>query len=378
MNVRTIIKRVIVAFAKMLPHNSIVFESIPDLSDNSKAVFDEMIRRGMNKKYKMIWLCKDNATYPTIENTKYISQIKCGGIKAFLYVAKAKCLISCNTFLIKNGDYQKSVYVMHGVGLKKAGTYTAPKGIDFITCLSEPLNRVIADEIHVDYSIMKVTGFPRNDALLNASPEKVKALFNNRYHKIIVWYPTFRQHTGGPSYSDSSITLPIIHNPQDAEELNQAAKACNVLIVLKPHFSQDLSLIKDGGYSNIKLITDEFFKINNLSSYEFVGGCDALVTDYSSIFFDYLLCNKPIASVWEDIEEYKRNRGFAFDVDYYMKGAVKIYNVSDFINFINEVALCKDSLAQERMEIMNIAHRFKDNKSTVRVVDFIEKVALNS
>ena len=31
-----------------------VFESVPDMSDNTKAVFDEMLKRGLNKKYKMV------------------------------------------------------------------------------------------------------------------------------------------------------------------------------------------------------------------------------------------------------------------------------------------------------------------------------------
>ena len=37
----------------------IVFESVPDLSDNTKAVFDEMVRRKLNQKYLFIWVVSD-------------------------------------------------------------------------------------------------------------------------------------------------------------------------------------------------------------------------------------------------------------------------------------------------------------------------------
>ena len=52
----------------------IIFESAPDLSDNTKAVFDEMIKRGMNEKYEMLWLLKKEPTddLPKIKNVKYV------------------------------------------------------------------------------------------------------------------------------------------------------------------------------------------------------------------------------------------------------------------------------------------------------------------
>ena len=61
-----------------------LLESVPDLSDNTKAVFDEMIRRGLNKEYKIIWLVKNaNEQYPKFENVSYLPLIpkKCKEIK---------------------------------------------------------------------------------------------------------------------------------------------------------------------------------------------------------------------------------------------------------------------------------------------------------
>ena len=62
---------------KILNHlplgNIILFESVPNLSDNTKAVFDEMIRRNMNQTYQLIWvLNKEEKNLPKIHNVKYL------------------------------------------------------------------------------------------------------------------------------------------------------------------------------------------------------------------------------------------------------------------------------------------------------------------
>lgn len=369
--IKSLIKKLAIRFISQLNHNSIVFESYPDLSDNSMGVFDEMIRRGLNEKYHMVWVCHGKGPFPIIPNTEYIRYEDMYGKKLFWKTLKACCLVSCNSFLCSRTNYQKAIYVMHGIGLKKANTYKPGGKLDYITGLSDGLNQMIARELNVSSEIMRVTGYPRNDVLLKSSRETINGLFDREYKKIIVWYPTFRQHAHG-CIQDSKITIPIIHDIDNAVRINDVAKATNTLIVLKPHYAQNVSIIKDLGLGNIKIINDDFYNEHNITSYEFVGACDALITDYSSIYFDYLLCDKPIAAIWEDIEEYRNNRGFAVDIDYYMKGAFKIYTRKDFENFINAVSEDCDEMRNEREIIKNEVHFYKDDKSASRVVDFIE------
>lgn len=371
---KRLIKKIIVAIQSKRSLDRIVFESNPDFSDNSRAVYDEIMRRGYQKQYKMIWLCKGKGPFPSKENTYFVRQNAWGGLKAFWHSARAKYIISGNMAYPKNGSYQKSIYVMHGVGLKKAGAYSIPDGIDYITCLSETVNKVIAGELNVSSDVFVTTGFPRNDDLLNNKSNEVHSIFGDKYDKIIVWYPTYRQHSTACIQSNiKASSLPIIHDEESAQSINEYAKSNNALIVLKPHFSQDMSYIKELNLDHILFINDSFFSKNHLSSYEFVGGCDALITDYSSIYFDYLLCDKPIAAVWEDIDEYRATRGFAFDIDYFEKGAFKIYNVNDMKEFIRQVCSGEDNLSEERREIRDIVHKYKDSNSTMRVVDFIMK-----
>ena len=89
MKIKKILKRMLYMIS---PKKSIIFESCPDFSDNSKAVFDEMIRRGINKKYLLVWILFDNnrEQYPKLENVKYVNK----GERIYsLYDAIAKCYI---------------------------------------------------------------------------------------------------------------------------------------------------------------------------------------------------------------------------------------------------------------------------------------------
>jgi CDP-glycerol glycerophosphotransferase (TagB/SpsB family) len=175
------------------------------------------------------------------------------------------------------------------------------------------LNSLISDQFNIDEKKLFSLGFPRNDVLM-ASKRDFSSLFGKRYDKIIVWYPTFRQHKSGGGTASRN-ALPIIHDQVKAKKLNDFAMKLNTLIVVKPHFAQDISYIQDLNLNNIVFINDEFFFQNHISSYEFVGSCDALITDYSSVLFDYLLYGKAAVLFAPDLEKYRENRGFYLDYE---------------------------------------------------------------
>ena len=284
----------------------ILFESFPDLSDNTKAVFDEMLKRGLNKRYKMIWLLyKPYTPKEKIEGVKYFyANTKFKRFQKNLYLLQARCSVCCNGFLTTQRKGQVSFYLAHGVPIKQSkGYYTVPNSIDYGFTTGEGVKELHADTWNYDVNKVQALGFPRND-VFNHIKKDVKETLHTDCDKVIVWYPTFRQHSSGVG-TGAKHALPILHDSQKAQCLNEIAKNNNVLIVLKPHFAQDLRYIKDLGLSNIRFITDSFFAENDITSYEFVGGCDALLTDYSSIYYDFTLCDKPVAVIWEDIEEYK-------------------------------------------------------------------------
>ena len=376
--IKKFIKRVVGFAFSLLPLSRIIiFESVPDFSDNTRSVYDEMVRRGLDSKYKFIWLCFDKKSVIgkcCNSNTVFV-KARTSKLRMWYLLSKSRCIICCNNFLIKSNKKTSTFYLTHGTPIKSTKSYyIIPDSVDYCTVPSVGVANIYAYEMNFPIEKIYPLGFPRNDALYNNVD--IKTPLGTNCEKVIVWYPTFRQMAKGIKTA-STHTLPVIHDAEAAKRLNEVAVKNNTLIVLKPHFAQDVSYVKDLGLSNIRFIDDSFFTEHGITSYEFVGSCDALITDYSSIYYDFTLCDKPIAAVWEDIEEYKQNPGLIDNYEYYMKGAEKVYTVEELEKFVSDVANGIDNLKEERNEIKNLTNYSTDGKNSARVVDFIiEKAKL--
>lgn len=354
--------------------NVIVFESSPDFSDNTKAVFDEMLRRGINKRYTMVWLLykSDTALPSGLPNVYYLPH---WDPQAVYYRKVAKVNICCNRFLEKEKADQLVFYLSHGTGIKMVrGQYNLPHWVDFCICASPNLVESHAFELSFLPEKTYGLGFPRND-ILTRSAAPIREILGTNCDKIIVWYPTFRQHTSA-TYTTIANPIPPLDDMDCAQRLNDAAIRSNTLIVIKPHPAQDTQYIKQMNLSNIRFIDDTFF-FGSVSSYEFVGSCDALITDYSSIYYDFTLCDKPIALVWSDLEEFTKKHPLVNNYEFMSQGGEKIYTLDELIGFIERVSRGEDRLQDQRRVVRDFTNI--DGHSSQRVVDFIiEKASLNA
>lgn len=361
--------------------NYILFESAPNISDNTLYVFNEMLKRGLNKKYKFIWAL--NNEDGNIENPfEGVKNVKVVSRRSFLfkyyYSYFAKCLICCNHFLPKRNKKQKVVYLAHGATVKdvRGDNYEVPESYknDKGITLSDFTAKYDSKTLNAPSDFMLPLGYPRNDILFEEKIDLEK-LFGIKADKFIYWLPTFRRHKNDSKRVCSSISIPVIHNEDNAVRLNEAAKENNVAIIVKPHPAQDLSYIKEMSLSNILFIDNSFLNKNGVENYRVLGSSDALLTDYSSVMYDYLLVNKPIGLCWEDIEEYKELEGLIFndeELESVTRGCSKIYTCDDMLQFIIDLASDNDYLKQQREETRSFLHKYTDANSTARVTDYIE------
>lgn len=352
--------------------NVIVFESTPDLSDNTKAVYDEMLRRKLNDHFKLVWLLYDSdvPAKSSIPNVYFLPR---WDEQARYYCKVAKAKIFCNRFLEKEADNQLLIYLSHGSGLKVTrDQYKLPHYVDF--CIAASPNLEESHAYDLDFIREKTVGlgFPRND-ILTCANAPIREALGVDCKKIIVWYPTFRQHAS-VKYSVVQNPIPLLHDTECAERINAAAAACDTLIVIKPHFAQNTKYIREMNLSHIRFIDNQFFADHSISSYEFVGSCDALVSDYSSVYYDYTLCDKPIALIWEDLEEFTKKHALENNYEYLTKGGEKVYSIEEFVDFIRRVSRGEDVLKEERREIRDYTNIACDGKNSKRVVDFIMKL----
>ena len=231
---------------------------------------------------------------------------------------------------------------------------------------SDYMNDKSAKAMKIDKSKCRPLGYPRNDILRNANID-ISQYFG-KYKKYIIWYPTVKQFLDGRDYGIKPIEF--LDNNKTITELNEYAKKYDILIIVKPHFAQ-IANIKTNSFSNIKFINDKFYKINSLIPYEFLGSCDALISDYSSVFYDFMLCDKPIGLVWKDLQEFSKNIGLFDFYEETTSGCTKIYSFEDLCEFIKNVAENVDELGKERRKVCSIVNLSNDKKSAELVTDFI-------
>lgn len=365
---KNLIKTCVLTIADRFPKRYILFESVPDRADNAKAVFDELARRGYDRKYRFVWWVSDQSRYPK-GNVRYVDRSH--RLSLLWYHINAKALICCNQFLPSLSKKQTSFYLTHGTAVKRlSGYYRLPDGIDYAVAASEASRDMMARELGADVRKFHALGFPRNDAL--GKTVDLHRYFAAAFQRAIVWYPTFRRHKTGFT-AGSGDDLPLLHTAADAETLNQTLAQTETLLIVKPHFAQDVSRLRPAALSHIVFINDDFLTERKIGSYELLAGSDALITDYSSVYFDYLLRDKPIAAVWADLEAYRANPGFAIEPTRYLSGAVRVDKLADLTAFIRDVAAGRDDKRAARAE--NNAWANRPGESTPRVADFIVEKA---
>lgn len=215
-----------------------------------------------------------------------------------------------------------------------------------------------------------VTGMPRNDLLFCTNGrEKIYKIFpQSKGKKILLYMPTFREIRGRANGDKKGY---IFNWPGfDIEMFEQFCAQNNVFFVFKLHI-QDSALIEKWGYNskNIGVLTEQL--LGEQCTYQLLNGTDMLITDYSSVYFDYLLLNKPIIFTNRDEEEYIKNRGVILEpLDFWRPGAI----VDNMESLRKEIILAisgKDRYKDRRKELMPFVHKFTDGKSTQRLFDFI-------
>ena len=134
------------------------------------------------------------------------------------------------------------------------------------------------------------------------------------HEKVILWMPTHRRiKSNGNGQQHSAI--PAILDNYLTEALDRSLEANDAWLVIKPH-PNDEELAKERIRkcgTRVRLLTSDAFGEAIEDLYCLLPGTDALITDYSSIYFDYLLLDKPIAFVLDDLEQYRKERGFLLE-----------------------------------------------------------------
>lgn len=381
-------KLILTPLKQIIPvQKKIVFESFSDYSDNSKILFHYLIDQKVNEEYKLVWLVENPEDYAseTKKNITFISFGKKGLINRTKEEIRNVFLSSSCAYyfythrhITRTRPKKNQVFfnLTHGLSLKDTRGKLWPYYFNTYTAVTSDFAAELrAKSYDGGIEQMKITGFPRNDLLLRENKTVRELLSLDSFEKTMLWMPTFRRQKGtqrNDAGTQKESDIPLIESPEDWDSLNRQLMKTNSLLIIKPHPAQKLEYVKSIESENIRLVTNPELAEYGIELYELIGQSDAMISDYSSVYIDYLLTNKPIAFTVDDMDSYSQHLGFSVKnpLDY-MPGP-KLKTVQDFNLFINDLSKNKDDWSDNRDKIRELFHHYKDDKASERIAQLLE------
>lgn len=378
------------AMTYLLPiqHSVIFFESNVgrNYTGNPKAIYEELVRQGLDKQYKCIWSLEDRS-FVIPGNGKVVKKNQFG----YLYTLAVAGIWVSDCRLPKFVRKRKGVqYIQtwHGTPLKKLGLDMKSVSMSDSTDIKQYHKEFIENTRTWDYLIsqnavstkifrrcfdfhknMLEIGYPRNDILFRGNnSEYIQSLKNKlklpHGKKILLYAPTWRDNE---FYKNNCYKF---SSNLDYHALKAALENEYILIV-KYHY-----LVRETiDWNQYEGFIYQFSEKQDISELYLVS--DMLITDYSSVMFDYSLLKRPMLFYAYDLESYQNNlRGFYFDFLAEAPGpivqetneliqAIKTFNRKDwdekYKKFHNKYNDKDDGFASNK--IVNLIQEFKRSKT---------------
>lgn len=203
----------------------------------------------------------------------------------------------------------------------------------YVLATSPVKTKIFMSAFRVAQSHIIEAGLPRNDALLD--PE-FQNLYNEKEKELITSITNWRKknlqvNCYMPTFRNSETKLFSVMN---FDKFNHFLVQNNMIFLVKLHPKSIIAnKFKEFNYSNIKYVDA------NIDPYTFLQLVDILTTDYSSIYTDFMLLNRPVVGFYYDYDSYSQDtRECYFDFDEYMP-ELKAYNMDELIEVIKRVML---------------------------------------
>ncbi|MEK8882865.1 CDP-glycerol glycerophosphotransferase family protein [Escherichia coli] len=362
----------------------ILYESFQggSISCNPLAIFRTLISHPSFLEFHHVWVINEPDCIPNdILDNINVSFVRRNSTQYLKCLASAKIVINNSTFpyyFIKK-EHQIYINTWHGTPVKTLGKDMKGRFLehknftrnilqsDFLLSPNKFTTNILiqSHDINGIYSgeILE-TGYPRIDLTINITDKRKQEILEQigieHTSSIVLYAPTWRGTHGDIGIDKNKIS----------SDLELLASIENATIIFRGH-----SLLEDK--LNDLNINNVFIAPKTVDTNELLGCVDILITDYSSIFFDYYPTGKPVFFYAYDLLEYEKDRGLYFSLDS-LPGQVchDIITLKRLTSesIKNNYKLCfNDSLNQ------HCFNEYDDGKATSRFVNcLIEKVSNTS
>lgn len=348
-------------------------------SGNPKGIYEEMLSQGLDKKYRIYWVFEEPSQMEIPGNAK---KIKRNRLKHLKYLCKAKVWVFDTrqpNFVVKRPE-TTYIQTWHGTPLKKLGLdmddvqMAGNKGIenykanfwansrrwDYLIAQNQYSSDIFKNCFDFKKEMLDI-GYPRNDILLKKNtPEHIDSLKEKhgipKDKKVILYAPTWRdnQSMGKGKY---------IFNPFLNFDILKRNIEEEYVLILKYHYliASELDWSRMEGF---------IFDINE-DIQELYLMADILMTDYSSVMFDYSILKRPIIFYTYDLDDYCDNRGFYFDFLEEAPGPF-VKNTDELISVLKKPDFNR---YKEKYDKFNQKYNsWDDGHASEKVVDLIKSI----
>lgn len=249
------------------------------------------------------------------------------------------------------GKNRLIVNLWHGVPLKKIALMDPnlkkaariyfkkifSENYTWILTTSRELVPVMAKSFQVSEDRLRVWGQPRNDCIFDPPDRKqiLEGIYSDlpEYKKVVLYAPTFRDYGNTRLFPFEDFDKKVFEDFLEQEK---------ILLLLRLHIKEAAAADAYVSSRIRRFGSEEAGDVTGM-----LGMFDLLITDYSSIYIDYLLTDKPLMFLPYDRERYLDGRGMNFDYDEVTPGP-KPETMKEFMMEIKEFMNGEDSWKKER------------------------------
>lgn len=287
-------------------------------------------------------------------------------------LATSKYLFNDTSFPIFFNKRSEQIYLntWHGTALKTLGVSSKGEiyrlgnlqrnfcSADYVLCPNEHMKNVFDNDYYLSTlgnASYMFAGYPRNSVFFEKPNQRIVEENDLHNKQVIMYMPTWRGSIENIEDDDLYKYLFEIDSKLDDNQV--------MYVNLHPYVAD---LIDYSCFKHIKSVSSKY------ETYDFLNCCDVLITDYSSVFFDFAVSGKKIILFTYDREDYLADRGMYFPLSYFpfcsvettddLVSAIRDDNKQDTSEFINEFCLYDNAdVSQEILDYIIFGQPFSSN-----------------
>lgn len=320
--------------------NRIFFESFhgKKYAGQPKYIYEKMLELGYDKYYEFIWSYSGYLEIPgnpliVQRGSKYYNDI----------LSSSKYWINNISFPIDKGSDSIYIQTMHGAPFKFGGAdifddncirgkvLTESKYWDYLITQNDHARDTFRRAFQYTNKILNI-GYPANDIFYNSDLKKIRTELKNKLkldnvgnRKIILYTPTFRDYEKD---EDENMHFNMF---LDLNRLYDELSDEYVILLRLHYIFQDNLGDLNTKYDNFVFDFSDYDEITDLLIVS-----DILITDYSSVLFDFGHTKKPMLFFTPDINLYESKRGLYSNVKEDLPGPMLMSN-DEVINALKNI-----------------------------------------